>query len=156
MAKKNKKQNAYAGMPYNRNAQLLRAKSLTNTSGAEPTVDTFSNIQNSNDIVRPSNDIDNTDLIRPGKKSFKIGDYGKEIFVSVLVAIILGIGSYLIYDKIELSLIEKDVEKHSKSIELIEYKQDKLGTEINEIKNGTNLINYRLDKLEDKLDKQIK
>lgn len=152
MAKKNKKQNSYSGMPYNRNAQLQRAKSLTNTSGAEPTVDTFSNIQGSNDIVRPSNDVDSSDQIRPGKKSFNIGDYSKEIFV----AIILGIGGYLIFNKIQLSLLEKDVEKNTKSIETIETKQEKIGTDINEIKNGTNLINYRLDKIEDKIDKQKK
>lgn len=156
MAKKNKKQNSYSGMPYNRNAQLQKAKSLTNTSGAEPTVDTFSNIQGSNDIIRPSNDIDSSDQIRPGKKSFNIGDYSKEIFVGVFVAVILGVGGYLIFNKIQLSLLEKDVEKNTKSIESIETKQDKIGTDINEVKNGTNLINYRLDKIEDKIDKQKK
>lgn len=156
MAKKNKKQNPYSGMPYNRNAQLQKAKSLTNTSGAEPTVDTFSNIQGSNDIVRPSNDIDSSDQIRPGKKSFNIGDYSKEIFVGVFVAVIIGVGGYLIFNKIQLSLLEKDVEKNTKSIESIETKQDKIGTDINEVKNGTNLINYRLDKIEDKIDKQKK
>lgn len=146
MAKKNKKQNFYFGMPYNRNAQLQKAKSLTNTSGAEPTVDTFSNIQSSSDIVRPSNDIDSSVQIRPGKKSFNIGDYLKEIFVGI----ILGIGGYLIFNIIQLSLLEKDVEKNTKTIESIETKQDKISTEINEVKNGTNLINYRLDKIENK------
>lgn len=150
MAKKNKKQNSYFGMPYNRNAQLQKAKSLTNTSGAEPTVDTFSNIQSSSDIVRPSNDIDSSDQIRPGKKSFNIGDYLKGIFITVSGAIILGIGGYLIFNKIQLSLLEKDVEKNTKTIESIETKQDKISTDINEVKNGTNLINYRLDKIENK------
>jgi hypothetical protein len=88
-------------MPYNRNAQLQNAKSLTNTSGAEPTVDTFSNIQGSNDIVRPSNDIDSSDQIRPGKKSFNFGDHLKEIFVGVFVTIIIGVGCDLIFIKIQ-------------------------------------------------------
>lgn len=156
MAKKNKKQNPYSGMPYNRNAQLQKAKSLTNTSGAEPTVDTFSNIQGSNDIDRPSSDIDSSDQIRPGKKSINIGDFLKEILVGIIVAIVLGIGGYLIFSKIQLSLLEKDVEKNTKSIECIETKQDKIGTNIIEVKNGTNLINYRLDKIEDKIDNQKK
>ena len=156
MAKKNKKKNSYSGMPYNRNAQLQKAKSLTNTSGAEPTVDTFSNIQSSSDIVRPSNDIDSSDQIRPGKKSFNIGEYSKEIFYTVSGAIILGIGSYLISNKIKLSLLENDVEKNTKTIESIETKQNKISTDINEVKNGSNLIKYRLDKIEDKIDKQKK
>lgn len=146
MAKNNKKQYSYYGMPYNRNAQLKKAKSLTITSGAEPTVDTFSNIQSSNDIVRPSNDIDSLDEIRPGKKSFNVSDYSKEIFI----AIILAIGGYLINNKIQLTVLEKDVEKNTKSINSIETKQDQIGTDINEVKNGINLINYRLDKIEDK------
>jgi cell division protein FtsB len=154
MAKKNKKQNPYSGMPYNRNAQLQKAKSLTNTSGAEPTVDTFSNIQGSNDIARPSSDIDNSDQIRPGKKSFNIGDFLKEILVGIIVAIVLGIGGYLIFSKIQLSLLEKDVEKNTKSIESIETKQEKIRTDINDIENGTNLINYRLDKIDENIHKQ--
>jgi|LakMenEpi03Aug12_release.lakeMendotaPanAssembly.Ray.scaffolds.fasta_scaffold845218_2 esterase/lipase len=150
MAKNNKKQYSYYGMPFNRNAQLKKAKSLTITSGAEPTVDTFSNIQSSNDIVRPSNDIDILDEIRPGKKSFNVFDYSKQIFITVSSAIILGIGSYLIFIKIQLSLLEKDFEKNTESINSIETKQDKIGTDINQLKNGINLINYRLDKIEDK------
>lgn len=154
MAKKKKNQSSYSGMPNNRNAQFYKAKSLTNTSGAEPTVDTFSNIQGSNDIVRPSDDLESSDQIRPGKNLFNIDDYSKEIFVGVFVAVILGIGGYLIFNKIQLSLLEKDVEKNTQSIESIETKQDKISTDINDVKNGTNLINYRLDKIEDKIDKQ--
>lgn len=152
MAKKSKKQNTYSGIPYNRSAQLSKAKSLTNTAGAEPTIDTFSNIQGSDDITRPSNDNDVSDKIRPTKKSFNIGEYFKE----VIVAIVIGVGAYLVYNKIQLSLLEKDVEKNTKSIESIEVKQDKVNSEINNLKNETNLINYRLEKMESKIEKPNK
>jgi len=156
MAKTNKKQKPFSGMPYNKYAQIEKARSLTNTSGSEPTVETFSNIQSSNDLVRPSNENQISDLIRPRKKTFNIADYANQILISVFSAIIIGIGAYLILNKVQLSVLEKDVEKHTKSIESIETKQDGISTDINEVKRGTNLINYRLDKIELKLDKQKK
>lgn len=153
MSKKVKKQSSFSGMSNNKNAQLNRARSLTNTSESEPTIDTFSNIQNSNDIVRPPEKNENTDQIRPSKNSFNVGDYSKEIFVSISGTIILAIGGYLIFNKIQLSLLEKEVDAHKESIESLETKAEKSTADINEVKNGTSLINYRLGNIENRLDK---
>lgn len=147
--KKNKNKGAYSGMPYNKDTDIHRAKKATNINTAEPTVDTFSNIQSSDDIVRLSNDNSSQDQIRPSKNSFNISDYSKEIWVTILI----GIGSYLIYNKIEVSLLSKDIITNKENIKTTKEDQKKSETEINELKNKTYLINYRIDKLEKKPEK---
>lgn len=162
MAGKKKRPYKYSGGPHNKYTRHNRARSLTDTSSVEPTVEPFSDIQNSDDLIRPSEEKKASDQIRPSKRSFDLSQYRGEIVGGFITAAIFAIGGYLIYDNIELSAAKKDIEIHSKSIEdnkssinEIEKAQVKTNADINNINSDVKLLNYKVGAAEVKLDGKV-
>lgn len=133
--------------PNNKSYRQQRAKGFYKTGESEPTIDAFSEFLSSDEY---SYDLpeDQYDYERPSERIIAFEKYLKPILITVISAIIIGIGSWILIHEKKIALIEQTNEKEKDDIKDNTEEIRKLQEETEEIKSQQKLDNYRLEQLE--------
>lgn len=104
---------------------------------------------NSSDDMNPIIESEEENINRPSERGFNIKEYTKEISVAIVIAIILGIGGWVISHEIKISIADDKINTNTKDIEKNKNSIEKNANNINDLKSDQKLQNYRIEKLED-------
>jgi len=144
--KSNKKKPAQF-TPNTKQSRIQQAKGFYKPGVNEPTIDTFPEALSSDefDYELPE---DNFDYERPSEKKFSFEGFFKPILISLTVAIILGIGGWVLSHHLKIALLEQENSNQENTIKSNVQDIKNVQTEIENIKSEQKLEQYRIEQLE--------
>lgn len=138
--------------PNTKRSRIQQAKGFYKQSINEPTIDTFPEVLSSDELDYELPE-DSFDYERPSEKGFSFEGFYKPILISITVAVILGIGSWILSHHLKIALLEQVNLNQGNTIKFNVQDIKSVKTEIENIKSEQKLEQYRIEQLEERNEK---